>query len=36
MGHAMDGTGDPRGDEYREPVSGTNGIYTLYHTPVTS
>jgi hypothetical protein len=34
MGHAMDGTSAPRGGEYREPVSGTNGIYALYHTPL--
>ena len=34
MGHAMDATGAPRGGEYREPVSGTNGIYALYHVSV--
>ena len=34
MGHAMDGAGAPRGGEYREPVSGTNGIYALYHASV--
>ena len=27
LGHSMDGADAPRGDEYREPVSGTNGIY---------
>jgi hypothetical protein len=32
MGDTMDGAGAPRGDEYREPVSGTDSIYALYHT----
>src|SRR4051794_39261166 len=34
MGHAMDGTGAPRGGKYFHPVSGKNGFYTLYHTSV--